>query len=136
MANETRFWEWVERAARTPFKWGEMDCVLMAADAVKALHGYDPAEGFRGTYHTPIGAYRVIRRLGGLESICSKALGMEVSPNFTQLGDIAIGSFCRIKSLMVDCNARWLVMFDSPTLFPKGDIRITKAFRSYKPCHK
>lgn len=39
--------------ARTPHEWGYFDCMLAPADWVHARHGWDPAEGLRGTYGDP-----------------------------------------------------------------------------------
>lgn len=33
-----------------PFIWGSHDCCLMAANAIKAMTGHDPAYDFRGLY--------------------------------------------------------------------------------------
>src|SRR3990170_2470650 len=79
-----RFEDWPERldaaieAARVrPWRWGDHDCVLFAADLVLAMTGIDPMRGLRGRYNTAIGAARIIRRTGGgdLEGAVASILG-------------------------------------------------------------
>ncbi|QSX32451.1 hypothetical protein JYB87_11805 [Shewanella avicenniae] len=48
----------------TPFKWGEFDCCLFAANAVKAMTGEDYAAAFRGKYSTKAGATKALSRYG------------------------------------------------------------------------
>ncbi|NBE05924.1 DUF6950 family protein [Paragemmobacter ruber] len=44
-----------------PFLWGQSDCVLMAADWVRAVRGVDPAADLRLTYGSAAEAERVLR---------------------------------------------------------------------------
>jgi len=78
------------RAARDSFEWGRFDCVLFAADTVKALTGVDLAADFRGRYSTALEARRLIDRLGGdLEEIVNERLPMQYKA-FAGRGDIAL----------------------------------------------
>jgi hypothetical protein len=45
------------------FRWGERDCCLWAADAVRAMTGRDFAADLRG-YSSQFGALRALRRAG------------------------------------------------------------------------
>ena len=51
-----------------PFKWGENDCCLFAADWLTILTGTDPAEalGLRGKYDSAFLAARLLESLGGV----------------------------------------------------------------------
>jgi len=62
------------------FAWGRYDCFLWAADAVQALTGADPAADLRGTYSTPWGAIKALRRLGGLQALAASRFGPPVDP--------------------------------------------------------
>lgn len=65
----TRHPDWVKRLNRVtekhmrlPGVWGTSDCILTVADAVEAVTGKDMAARVRGTYSTPAGAAKLIRR--------------------------------------------------------------------------
>jgi hypothetical protein len=70
------FIEAVETATRTPFEYGKHDCCLMAADIVKAIAGYDPAEGLRGTYSDEAGAAQAVAAHGGLVQLVEARAAM------------------------------------------------------------
>lgn len=80
----------IERHRRLPFIWGENDCVLFAADCVKAMTGEDPAGEIRGRYRTAIGATRLLRRRGGsLADLVG--FGFDpVHPSRARVGDLAL----------------------------------------------
>tara|TARA_R110000796_G_scaffold173868_1_gene290825 strand:+ start:15331 stop:15747 length:417 start_codon:yes stop_codon:yes gene_type:complete len=65
---ESRLAAFVETAREVPFKWGENDCVTLAADVTEAIAGFDFMADFRGTYRDRRGAARAIRDRGGLAS--------------------------------------------------------------------
>jgi len=51
----------------TPFQWGVFDCVLFSARCADAITDHEYAAPFIGTYHTKVGAAKVIKEhLGGL----------------------------------------------------------------------
>lgn len=96
MSLKTRLWqsalmEFVESRAATPFKWGEQDCALFAADAVLAMTGADFAAEFRGKYKTQTGAARALAKVakGGLEA-CLDAKLEPVDTPFVQRGDVVL----------------------------------------------
>jgi cell wall-associated NlpC family hydrolase len=85
--------DWPERLAAfidarraAPFKWGENDCVLFAADAVRAIAGIDLAEGHRGL--SEFGALRLWRRTGGVLPLVEARLSRRDAPGFAQRGDV------------------------------------------------
>lgn len=45
-------------------EWGASDCLMTAADAIKAVVGKDPLAKFRGKYKTEAGAARKMRANG------------------------------------------------------------------------
>lgn len=47
-----------------PFRWGELDCALFAADCVQAMTGVDLAADFRGLYTDQEGAEAAIKVAG------------------------------------------------------------------------
>jgi len=92
----------------TPFCWGQHDCCLWAADAVKAQTGIDHAAQHRGTYFTELQAARVLREMGGLEKIASRA-GPERAPLTAQTGDVGLVFDGSRELLGVCVGAHWLV---------------------------
>lgn len=74
-----------------PFVWGEHDCVLWAANTVLAITGFDPAEGFRDSYSTALGAAKLLKDFGGMEALVTTKLEREpVAPAFANVGDVLI----------------------------------------------
>lgn len=58
----------VERIMSRPFEWGPCDCCSASCDVFAALWGVDPMAPVRG-YSGPLGAARMIRRVGGLPTL-------------------------------------------------------------------
>ena len=75
---------------QSPFVWGQSDCCLFAADAVKAMTGTDPAKEFRGRYKSEKGAARILARLGGLRKAIGSVMSEEINPLLAQRGDIVL----------------------------------------------
>jgi len=73
---------------RTPFAWGEHDCVLFAAGAVQAQTGLDRLAGYRGRWTSARGAARVLASLGGLQAAVDSVL-TPIAPAMAQRGDVA-----------------------------------------------
>jgi len=48
-----------------PWAWGFADCCTGACDVFSRLHAIDPMQPLRGRYRSKIGAYRIIRQMGG-----------------------------------------------------------------------
>lgn len=98
----------VTERMRTPFCWGQHDCCLWAADAVKAQTGVDHAAEYRGTYFTELQAARVLRELGGLAELAGR-VGSERLPLTAQTGDVGL-VFDGSRELLGICvGAHWLV---------------------------
>lgn len=95
-----------ERRA-SPFKWGLLDCVLLAADCMAACTGVDPAAEIRGTYSDAIGASRLVRDLGGLAAIAAAHCGPEVAPALAQPSDIGLVMNEGRECLAVRSGAMW-----------------------------
>ncbi|USJ24733.1 DUF6950 family protein [Ensifer adhaerens] len=95
----TRFDDWyprlvdyVSRVRSLPFEYGQHDCALFAAGAVKAMTGKDPAAKLRGKYSTLAGGLKKLRRLGfANHADFAASILPEVieGPAFGQIGDIA-----------------------------------------------
>jgi len=94
----TRYPDWLERlhtfVADTkdePFSWGRNDCALFVSDCIFQMTGRDPAEPFRGKYRTEGGAYRSLRKIGGvssLEELATKYLGAPIPVFYAGRGDV------------------------------------------------
>lgn len=56
----------VDAARARPFRYGEWDCCVLAADWVLACTGADVMAPWRGTYRDKRSAVRILARLGGL----------------------------------------------------------------------
>jgi len=71
---------------------------LFASDIINALTGVDPAEDFRGSYSTALGAHKELKRKGysGVKDLAEKmsiAFGFPAIPVLTaQRGDVALGN--------------------------------------------
>lgn len=50
---------------RTPFVWGETDCIMSMCNHVRDMTGRDPAAPWRGTYNDEAGARAIYEPLGG-----------------------------------------------------------------------
>lgn len=75
---------------REPFVYGQHDCGLFAAGAVKAMTGQDFAEEYRGGYKTLAGALRRLKRKGfDSHADLAASLFEEIHPSAAQVGDLA-----------------------------------------------
>jgi hypothetical protein len=96
---------------RAPFAWGLHDCCLWAADAVLVQTGVDHAAPWRGTYRNARGAARVVRELGGMETIGAMA-GELIRPLQAALGDVGLLHRGDRDMLGVCAGQEWLVPSD------------------------
>lgn len=92
---------------RAPFAWGSNDCVLFAADAVKAQTSKDHASAHRGTYADAAGAARVLAALGGLEALGALA-GPAIPPLAAALGDVGLAAHEGRELLAVSTGQHWV----------------------------
>ncbi|PYE89572.1 DUF6950 family protein [Phyllobacterium leguminum] len=75
---------------RNSLIWGEYDCALFAADAIKAMTGEDIAAPYRGRYKTLIGGLRLLKKDGFANHAEFAASRFEeIHPSHAQIGDIA-----------------------------------------------
>jgi uncharacterized protein DUF6950 len=65
----------LERTAARPFSWGDHDCLLLLCDWIALKHGADAGARWRGTYHTRLGANRILKRWGGAVMLLDQAFG-------------------------------------------------------------
>jgi len=75
----------------TPFAWASNDCCSFAFDCALAQTGHDAWADERGRYATAIGAARVIRRYGGVQSIADARFA-RIAPSMAMRGDLALVS--------------------------------------------
>jgi hypothetical protein len=81
--------EFIEERRAMPFAWGKNDCATFAADWVLKASGCDLAAPFRGRYHTPLGAMRMLKPAGGVIGIAGgNGQLREIEPQRAGRGDI------------------------------------------------
>ncbi|MCL2761446.1 MAG: hypothetical protein FWD70_07360 [Desulfuromonadales bacterium] len=81
----------IETRANMPFKWGEHDCCLFAADAVLEITGIDYAEKFRGKYADMENATKLIKQNGGnMSEMINGLLETPIKPALAQRGDVVM----------------------------------------------
>jgi hypothetical protein len=111
-----------------PFAWGENDCALFAADAIRAMTGVDLAEDLRG-YTTVREAARRINASEGLAALVDKRLdGIPVEE--ARQGDV----------VMIPCDtgrhALAVVMNEKVAVGPSHDgmvvARMSTALRAWR----
>ena len=100
--NHIRLEDWAERLdsyfqdIRTrPFSWGTLDCCLMAAGAIAAMTGHDPAAAFRGNYANGEEAGFALQDIGAgnVESTVIEILGQPLPTVMkAQRGDVVMFS--------------------------------------------
>lgn len=81
----------IERQHSMPFAYGTHDCCIFAADVVRAMTGFDPADGIRATYSSAAEAARILRRAGGMREFVSTMLDCNPSPQgAARRGDVCM----------------------------------------------
>lgn len=87
-----KVWLESERRGDEPIAWGERDCLLFCADAVRAMLDHDPAASLRGTYTTEQGALEIVENAGGMAALITLQLETAPyeNPNFAKRGDIVL----------------------------------------------
>lgn len=76
---------------RTVWAWGEHDCIIFAADCIKAMTGQDLAEEFRGQYDNEAEAWALLGSIGyeDLGALVSSRLP-EIKPRDAMRGDVVL----------------------------------------------
>jgi hypothetical protein len=90
-----------------PFAWGEADCVLLMAAAVRACHGdHHPVLKHLGGYKSKRSAVAKLKRLGGLSVILAKHFE-EVPLLMAQTGDLGVlaGNGIEAGAVIIDGQA-------------------------------
>lgn len=92
-----RYENWPERLNKfisdnnkKPFTWGEHDCCLFAANAIREITGFDYAEELRGSYSTIKEAVVILNKIGGVKKLASSYLSEEINPMMAQRGDLVL----------------------------------------------
>ncbi len=88
---EERFNSFIIPRLTAQFEWGTHDCLLFAADSVRALTLVDPGAEYRGTYDSALAAAKVVSDAGGALNLISAKLGTpEDNPWLALKGDIGL----------------------------------------------
>ena len=102
---DRRLRAWIDGAQSRRFIWGEWDCCLAMADAVRTMTGVDVADRVRGKYggkmapsENALDVAKLIMRLTGVatfEGAVAAEITLhglpEIRPQFAQRGDVAMG---------------------------------------------
>lgn len=127
--------DWEQRLAHfilgrlnAPFAWGEHDCCLFACDAIQEMYDVDIAAEFRGRYHTPIGAYDLLKTAtngGGVAELAEQTAKYwkleEMKPvHHARRADLAL-----IQEL-ADFPALGIVDFDGRNVLSAGEKGLTR----------
>lgn len=110
-----------------PFKWGEHDCVLWAANCVLAITGFDPALEYRDEYSSPIGAARILKDNGGMEALVSEKFE-SVLPSFANIGDIVM-ILQNEQPMLAVCNGETSLAPGAEGLIALPTLSAVKAWR-------
>jgi hypothetical protein len=114
--------------ALTPFAWGDHDCCLFPANAIKAHTGVDLADDFRGKYRTEAEAFALIKAITGGTTVadaaayCAKKHGLVeyLHPKMAKRGDlVVIKNGDTLIAGVVHCNGKHVI-----SAGPKGLIRL------------
>ena len=102
----------LEAMAATPFVDGQSDCALTIADwAMVATGCADPAGHLRGRYHNALGRERLLRRLGGLETVigeCARRAGLSETANPVR-GDVGLVRLNGQDLAAICVGRRWAI---------------------------
>jgi hypothetical protein len=100
-----KFNQWIDEHGGNRFEWGKWDCSLAVAHWLKTANGCTAYDDISGTYSTPLGAYRLINSMGGLDAICDKYIARKQT-TFAQTGDATTG-FKFVNKKRVKIEGTW-----------------------------
>ncbi len=125
------FLDLVDAKKNTEFKWGETDCALFAADAVKIMTDTDFAEEFRGKYKSKSGAAKVLKDLGFKDLDAAISSKFEpIDRNFSQRGDVVLFQTDLGPTTGIYWNGgAFSTAPEGVRLFPSIHMQILKAWR-------
>jgi hypothetical protein len=98
-----KFNQWIDEHGGNRFEWGKWDCSLAVAHWLKTANGCTAYDDISGTYSTPLGAYRLINSMGGLDAICDKYIARKQT-TFAQTGDVHLLRDGRRVALGIDAG--------------------------------
>lgn len=118
---ESMLAKFIQSHKNTPFAWGEHDCCLFAANAVKLITGIDYADRFRGKYTTQLGSVRALKRYGkgGIKETLDEVMGEPIPRLQCSRGDVVL-IMLEQPTLGIYYNGVWapglngVVTFESP----------------------
>lgn len=88
---EPRLVALVQKHMATPYHWGEHDCLLFAAEVVKAITGKDLGRKHRGKYDSFASAYAYLKSIGHASPEAMLDSLFDVKPvGFAQRGDLVM----------------------------------------------
>lgn len=86
--------DFIEARRERAFEWGSHDCCLFAADWVALVTGKDPAQAFRHSYSSAMGAHDIYTQFGGVPALvrhCLRDAGfVRVSQEQASAGDLIV----------------------------------------------
>lgn len=124
--------------ATTPFQWGENDCCMFAADAVKAITGQDIAGDFRGKYTDQASAFHAISTITGGRTVadatayCAAKAGLTelLQPLMAQRGDLVLmQNGQELIAGIVHLNGRHVVSVGESGLIRQPITSVKRAWR-------
>ena len=107
----TPLYQEMHRWARTPFVWGETDCMLCLADWVLRVKGVDPAAHIRQMYDGPGSCQRetgFLRDPVAAVEACLATIGGLPRVDDPEPGDVAIVKAVGTDGRIASCGAIWL----------------------------
>lgn len=115
--------------ARTPFVYGQHDCALFAADAVRVMTGVDLAGTYRGRYSSLSGGMRILRKDGFADHVELVRAHFAAVPTAKAMpGDLACFATVIGRALGVVQSAMVYVLMPNGTL---GMVPLTDAVEAF-----
>jgi len=106
----------IESQRTRPFQYGQFDCMLFCADAIKSITGVDYAESLRG-YTSIAEANAIIDRYGSKEALISAVLQRDpIHISAAMRGDVVLATLPTVDDGQSDCAGVCLGQFSA---FPK-----------------
>jgi len=137
---EHRLDQAINRGHTTKFEWGKHDCAIFVADTVLLLTGNDYAEPFRNKYTNQRGAYKILKKLTGVDdwrhglAQWMEMTGLEaVEAGHAQRGDVVLANTDDGPALAVVGNPGTMAyaaalegLFEFPVVLAERSWRISK----------
>jgi hypothetical protein len=112
---------YLAEAGRRPFRWGECDCFLFAADWVLRVTGRDPAGAWRGGYADERTARRLMKAHGGPLAL---AQGLLAAAGCEETKTPGIGDVALVKISVR--RGRWLIAVPAGAILVRADMWAVK----------